>query len=360
MNYGKIDMKEKARNFFYKLATTPSPSGYEERIQRVVRAYVKDFADSVSTDVHGNVVAARNPEAPFRVMFAGHCDQLGLVVNYIDPDGFIYVLPLGGWDPQTLVGVHVTIWAKNGPIEGIIGRKAIHLLSEDERKRVPKITDLWIDIGASSRAEVEETVRVGDCCTIPLEYRELLNERITAPATDDKAGLWVIMEALRRIDASKLKVGVFAVSTVQEEVGLRGAKTSSFGVDPNVGIAVDVTHATDTPTVEKKVCGEILLGNGPVIGKGPNMNMRLVDQLLDVAQANEIPYQLAAENRITGTDAAVIQVSRSGIATGLISIPNRYMHTPVEIVSWKDMNAAADLLARYCESITPDESYIPE
>jgi len=354
------EIEKKSREFFYRLINTPSPSGYEEKVQRVVRDYVKDFADEVRTDVHGNVIVARNPGAPFRVMFAGHCDQIGLEVNYIDDDGFVYVLPLGGWDPQTLVGVRVTIWAKKGPIEGVIGRKAIHLLTEEERKRVPKVTDLWVDIGAKNKAEAEEVVRVGDAGTIPLDYRELLNNRVAAPATDDKSGVWVAMEALRRIDAEKLNVAVFAVSTVQEEVGLRGSRTSSFGLDPNVGIALDVTHATDTPTVDKKISGDVKLGAGPAVGKGPNMNMKLVDALLDVAEANSIPYQLCAENRITGTDAASIQVSRSGVATALISIPNRYMHTPVEIVSWDDMNAAADLLARYCESITPDVSYIPE
>ncbi len=353
-------MENAARDFFYRLIETPSPSGYEEKIQRVVREYVKDFVDDIRVDSHGNVIAARNPDAPFRVMFAGHCDQLGVMVNYVDPEGFVYILPLGGWDPQTLVGVRVTIWAKNGPVEGVIGRKPIHLLNEEERKRVPKITDLWVDIGAANKEEAERVVRVGDCGTIPLEYRELLNGLISAPATDDKAGVWVVMEALRRIDPAKLKVGVFAVSTVQEEVGLRGARTSSYGIDPQVGIAVDVTHATDCPTIEKKISGEVKLGAGPAIGKGPNMSMRLVDALLDVAEKNEIAYQLCAENRITGTDAASIQVSRSGVSTALVSIPNRYMHTPVEVVSWNDMDAAADLLARYCESIDPDVSYIPE
>ncbi|MGI6400936.1 MAG: M42 family metallopeptidase [Thermoguttaceae bacterium] len=352
-------MERETRNFFYDLIKTPSPSGYEEKIQAVVRDYVHDFVDDVRTDSHGNLIVARNPDAPFRVMLSGHCDQIALEVNYIDADGFVYVLPLGGWDPQTLVGVRVTIWSKNGPVNGVIGRKAIHLLNEEERRRVPKITDLWVDIGAKSKDDAANAVRVGDCGTITLDYQELLNNRIAAPATDDKSGLWAVMEALRRIDSSKLNVGVFAVSSVQEEVGLRGAKTSAFGIDPNVGIAVDVTHATDTPTVEKKISGEVNLGDGAVIGKGPNMNMKLVDALIDVAETNEIAYQIAAENRITGTDAAMIQVSRSGVATGLISIPNRYMHTPVEIVSWDDMNAVADLLARYCESIDPDVDYTP-
>ncbi|MBQ9873200.1 MAG: M42 family metallopeptidase [Thermoguttaceae bacterium] len=353
-------MDQKARQFFYDLIKTPSPSGFEEKIQRVVRDYAKGFADSLSVDVHGNTVAARNPDSPFRIMIAGHCDQLGLQVNYVDDDGFVYALPLGGWDPQSLVGVRVTIWAKNGPVEGVIGRKAIHLLTEEERKRVPKVTDLWIDIGSKSKEETLSVLRVGDCCSIPLEYRELLNNRISAAATDDKSGVWVAMEALRRIDPNKLKVGVFAVSTVQEEVGLRGAKTSSYGIDPQVGIAVDVTHATDCPSVDKKISGEVKLGAGPAIGKGPNMNNKLVDALLDVADANQIRYQLCAENRITGTDAAMIQVARAGVATALVSIPNRYMHTPVEIVSWDDMSAAADLIARYCESVSPDVSYIPD
>ena len=353
-------MEEKSREFFYRLIETPSPSGYEEKAQRVVRDYISDVADEVRVDLHGNLTAIVNPSSPFKIMLAGHCDQIGLTVNYVDPDGFIYALPLGGWDPLTLIGVRVTIWGRKGPVEGVIGRKAIHLLNEEERKRVPKITDLWIDIGAKNKKEAEEVVRVGDCITIPLNCRELLNDRVAAPATDDKAGVWTIMEALRRIDRSKLRVSVYAVSTVQEEVGLRGARTSAFGIDPNVGIAVDVTHATDTPSVDKKICGEIKLGAGPAIGKGPNMSMRLVDALVDVAESFEIPYQLCAENRITGTDAAPIQATRAGVSTALVSLPNRYMHTPVEVVSWLDLNAAADLIARYCESVDPNVSYVPE
>ena len=347
------------KEFFVKMIETPSPTGFEEPVQALVREYVKPFADQISTDVHGNVFAVKNPDSPFRVMLAGHCDQIGLIVNYVDSDGFIYVLQLGGWDPQTLVGQRVTIWTARGPVAGIIGRKAIHLLTEDERKKVPKVTDLWIDIGAANKEEAEELVAVGDCCTVELAYRELLDERFTAVATDDKAGVWVVMEALRRIDLAKLSVGVYAVSTVQEEIGLRGSKTSAFGVDPAVGIAVDVTHATDCPTVDKKVSGDIALGGGAVISKGPNLNRKLADELLALGKANGIAVQTLAEGRVTGTDAASIQVNRSGVATGLISIPNRYMHTPTEVVSWKDLNAAADLLARYCESVTPEANYIP-
>lgn len=347
------------KDFFIKLIETPSPTGFEEPVQALVREYAGAFADRISTDVHGNVFAVRNPDSPFRVMLAGHCDQIGLIVNYIDSDGFIYVLQLGGWDPQTLVGQRVHIWTADGPIPGIIGRKAIHLLTEEERKKVPKVQDLWIDIGAPNKEAAEKLVSVGDCCTVELAYRELADERFTAVATDDKAGVWVVMEALRRIDPAKLSVGVYAVSTVQEEIGVRGSKTSAFGVDPAVGIAVDVTHATDCPTVDKKVSGDIALGGGAVISTGPNLNRKLTAELLAAAQENKIAAQLLAEGRVTGTDAASIQVNRSGVATGLVSIPNRYMHTPTEVVSWKDLNAAADLLARWCESATPDKNYIP-
>ena len=352
-------MEASSKEFLRNLFATPSPSGFEEPIQAVVRDYIAPSADLVKTDVHGNVMAARNPDAPLRIMLAGHCDQIGFIINYIDADGFLYFLQLGGWDPQVVIGQRVVVYGRKGPVCGVIGRKPIHLLSEEDRKRVPKLQELWIDIGAPDREAAEDLVAIGDCATVELACHELLDERITAVGTDDKAGVWVVMEALSRIDPAKLSVGVFAVSTVQEEVGLRGAKTSAFGIDPAVGIAVDVTFATDCPTIEKKVTGDVTLGGGPVITRGPNLNTRLVNALIDVAMEESIPLQVAAEGRPTGTDANVIQVNRAGVAAGLLSIPNRYMHTPTEIVSLRDLDAAADLLARYCESVTPETEYIP-
>lgn len=352
-------MDARSKDFLQTLFTTPSPSGFEEPIQDVVRKYIAPKADSVQTDVHGNVIAAKNPDSPFRVMLSGHCDQIGFIINYIDADGFLYFLQLGGWDPQVVTGQRVVVYGRKGPVSGVIGKKPIHLLNEEERKRAMKLQDLWIDIGAPNKEAAEELVEIGDCATVELASRELLDERITAVATDDKVGVWVIMEALSRIDPEKLKVGVFAVSSVQEEVGLRGAKTSAFGIDPTVGIAVDVTHATDCPTIDKKTNGDILLGGGAVLAKGPNLNTRLYNKLREVAAEHKIPVQLSAEGRPTGTDANVIQVNRSGVATVLISIPNRYMHTPTEMVSLKDLDAAADLIARYCESLTPETEYIP-
>ena len=219
--------------------------------------------------------------------------------------------------------------------------------------------DLWLDIGATSKQDALEVLRIGDPVTVDLQYRELRGGRAIAPAMDDKTGLWVVMEALRRADRSKLKCAVYAVSTVQEEIGLRGATTSAFGIDPHVGIAVDVTHATDYPTVEKKEEGDVQLGKGPVIYRGPNMNPKVVERLLQAAHQHEIPHQLAAAGRATPTDANPIQVNRAGVAASLVSIPNRYMHSPVELIALNDIDHAADLLARFVEGLEADAEFVP-
>jgi endoglucanase len=253
----------------------------------------------------------------------------------------------------------MTVWAAGGPVPGVIGRKPIHLLTEEERKQVPKLKDLWLDIGAKDKEEAEKSVRVGDPVTVDLKYCEVRNGLAVSPAMDDKAGLWVVMEALRRADADKLQCALYAVSTVQEEVGLRGARTSAFGIDPQVGIAVDVTHATDCPTIEKKQEGDINLGAGPVIYRGPNMNPKVVERLVEAGQTHEITFQMAASGRPPGTDANAIQISRQGVATGLVSIPNRYMHSPVEMISLDDMDRAADLLARFAEGLSSGVDFTP-
>jgi putative aminopeptidase FrvX len=348
-----------ALEFFTRALEVPSPSGYEGPLQQVVRDYVAAFADEVSTDVHGNVLAVKNPGAPLRVMLAGHCDQIGLIVQHIDDEGFLYVQPIGGWDPQMLIGQRMTVWTDAGPVFGVIGKKPIHLLTEEERKQVPKMKDLWLDIGAVDKNEAEKLVRVGDPVTVQLGFHKMPNDRAVSPAMDDKSGMWVVVEALRRADKAKLDCALYAVSTVQEEVGLRGAKTSSFGIEPHVGVAVDVTHATDCPTVEKKEEGDVKLGKGPVIYRGPNMNPRVVQRLIQTAEKYEIPYQLGASGRASPTDANAIQVNRAGVAAGLISIPNRYMHSPVEMVSLEDLDRAADLLARFAEGLSPGLEWRP-
>ncbi len=353
-------MDPTALGFLKTLLETPSPSGYEGGVQRFVRDYVKDFADEVRTDLHGNVIVVKNPAAPLRVMLAGHCDQIGLIVQHVDDDGFLYIQQIGGWDPQVLIGQRMTVWTDAGPVFGVIGRKPIHLLTEEERKQVPKMKDLWLDIGAANKEEALKAVRIGDAVTVELGFHELRNNLAVSPAMDDKAGCWVVIEALRRAcRGGKLTCGLYAVSTVQEETGLRGARTSAFGIDPQVGVAVDVTHATDCPTVEKKEEGDVRLGKGPVIHRGPNMNHKVVQRLIQAADENQIPYQLAACGKATGTDANAIQVNRAGVATGLVSIPNRYMHSPVEMISLDDLDRAADLLARFAENLDADAEFTP-
>ena len=353
-------MESAALEFFKNLLETPSPSGYESRLQEVVRDYAAGFADEVRTDLHGNLILAKNPESPLRVMLAGHCDQIGLIVQHVDDDGFLYVQPIGGWDPEVLIGQRMTVWTKDGPIPGVIARKPIHLLTEEERKQVPKMKDLWLDIGAAGKDDAAKLVRIGDAVTVELAYRELQNKLAASPAMDDKAGCWVVIEALRRAGKrKKMKCGLYAVSTVQEELGLRGARTSAFGIDPQIGVAVDVTHATDCPTIEKKEEGDVRLGKGPVIHRGPNMNPKVVDRLIQAADDHKITYQLAASGKATGTDANAIQINRSGVATGLVSIPNRYMHSPVEVISLDDIDRAADLLARFAEAIDPAADFTP-
>jgi putative aminopeptidase FrvX len=348
-----------AIDFLKTIMETPSPSGYESPLQQVVRDYVADFADEVTTDVHGNVIVVKNPGAATRVMFAGHCDQIGLIVQHIDDEGFIYIQPIGGWDPMMLIGQRMTVWTDDGPVFGVIAKKPIHLMTEEDRKKVPKIKDLWLDIGAADKKEVEKLVRIGDAVTVELKFNQMPNNRICSPATDDKAGLWVVIEALRRADKKKLNCGLYSVSTVQEEIGLRGAKTSCFGVDPQVGIAVDVTFSTDCPTIEKKEEGDVALGKGPVIHRGPNMNHEVVRRLIESAGDEEFAYQLVASARATGTDANAMQISRAGVAAGLVSVPNRYMHSPVEMVCLDDMDKAADLLARFAEGVGPDAVFTP-
>jgi tetrahedral aminopeptidase len=352
-------MDSAALEFFKKVLETPSPSGYERPVQDVVRRYVADFADRVTTDLHGNVIAVKNPDAKLRVMLAGHCDQIGMLVQYIDAEGFLYLNTIGGWDPQQLVGQRMTVWATGGPVHGVISRKAIHLLTDEERKQVVKLKDMWLDIGAKDKAEAESLISVGDPVTLALGYQEMRNNCANAPGMDDKTGLWVCIEALRRASQKKLNCALYAVSTVQEEIGLRGATTSAYGIDPQVGIAVDVDHATDCPTVDKKQEGDVALGKGPVICRGPNMNPRVVQRLIEVAKASEIPYQLAADGRATGTDANPIQINRAGVAAGLVGIPNRYMHSAVETISLDDLDRAADLLANFAVSLSGNDDFTP-
>ena len=346
-------------HFLKHLLKAPSPSGYEQQIQKVVRGFAEPFADEVRTDWHGNVLAAVNPGGFPRIMLAGHCDQIGLMVKHVDDQGFLWCDPIGGWDVQMLVGQNMVVWGLAGPVPGVIARKAIHLLTPEEKTKVLEVKDLWIDIGAAHREEALSLVAVGDPVTFELGFRELRNELAAAPGMDNKVGTWVVMSALQRIAILKPQAAVYAVSTVQEEIGLRGAITSSFSIDPHLGIAVDVTHATDCPTLDKKQHGDIKLGQGPVVFRGPNVNPVVHDRLRAVAADKEIPIQIGGIAKPAGNDANVMQISRGGQATGIVAIPNRYMHSPVEIVSLDDLENAAQLIAEFCVTLNAESDFTP-
>jgi tetrahedral aminopeptidase len=352
-------MEESGIKLLERLLTAPGTSGFEADIQNVVRDVLKPLADEVRTDVHGNVIAVKNPAGKLRVMLEAHVDQIGLLVSHIDEQGFIYFQTIGGWDPHQLVGVRVAIWTPTGPIQGVISRKAIHLQDDNERKQLVQAKELWIDIGATNQADAKRLVKVGDTITYQLGMQQLLNRLATAPAMDNRTGVWVVLEAFRRTSQLHPDCALFAALTVQEEIGLRGAQTAAYSIDPHVAVAVDVTHATDCPTIDKRQQGDISLGRGPVVFRGVNINPLIAQRLIDAAEQQQIPIQLSAIGRAAPNNSNVLQLSRGGVASGLVSIPNRYMHSAVETVSLTDLNHAADLLAHFVSNRTPGESFVP-
>lgn len=349
-----------SKDFLHSLILTPSPSGYEQPIQRLVRKRMKDYADTVETDLHGNVICAINPKAPRKVMLAGHCDQIGLMIRHISSDGYLYVAALGGVDVGVLHAARVTVHSEKGPIDGVIGRKPIHRQSPEEREKTKNdIEKIWIDIGAKNKREAERRVKVGDVATFHLNVIELGNDLFSGPGLDDKVGVFVAMEVLRICSQKKLNVGLYAVSTVQEELGLRGSQTSTFGINPEVGIAIDVFHGTDNPGNDNTKIAPFKLGSGPGISTGPNINPVVDKMLRESAKRTKSPYQVSPSTRPLGNDANSIQLTRSGVATGSIDIPNRYMHTQAEICSYKDLDLAIKILVNFVTSINDKSDFRP-
>ncbi|MBX7142868.1 MAG: M42 family metallopeptidase [Oligoflexia bacterium] len=354
-------MDKSSKQFLFDLLTTPSPSGFEQKIQRVVKGYVKSFAETVEVDLHGNLIAGINTKAKRRVMLAGHCDQIGFMVKSINKEGYISLAPVGGIDTGVMPAAHITIWTDKGPLKGVVGRKAIHLQSAEERGGGKvDIDKVWVDIGAKNQKEAERQIQIGDPATFELGVTELGNDLVVSPALDDKSGLFVAMECLRLCAKSKLNVALYAVSSVQEEVGLRGAKTAAYSIDPEIGIAIDVTHASDYPGLDPAKVTPCKLGAGPVIMRGPNINPVVESQLVMMAKKNKIKYQLCPYPGILGNDANPIQVSRGGVAAASIGIPNRYMHTQVETCCLKDLEDSAKLLAAFVKSIGPKSDFRPQ
>jgi putative aminopeptidase FrvX len=352
-------MNKKSLTFLKALLEAPSPSGFEQPAQKVWREHVEPHADRMETDVHGNCIAIKNKKGGPRVLLAGHCDELGFMVNYISDEGFIYFRTIGGFDLNIIPGRRVYIHSKKGPVLGVTGKKAIHVMTAKDREKTMEIQDLWIDIGVKDKKEAESLVSIGDPITYTTAFEELRGDLAISRGFDDKAGSFAVGEVMRLLSDQSFKAAVYSVSTVQEEVGLRGARTSAFGVDPKVGIAVDVTHATDHPDMDKRRVGDIKLGGGPAICRGANINPVVERILIQVAEDEKIPYQIEGEPGGTGTDANAIQLTRSGVATGLIGIPLRYMHTAVEVASLKDIENVSKLLAAFIKRVDDGVDFTP-
>ena len=348
--------------FLEQLLDAPGPSGYETRPARVWRQEAESFATRVWGDVTGNTYAVVNPDARPRVMMAGHIDEIGLQATYIDDDGYIYVDEIGGWDPQVLVAQRVRILGRDGDVPGVVGKKPIHLIKSDERSKAAKVADLWVDVGAVSRDEVKELgIRVGDPMVLDVKMVHLAGDRIASRAIDNRIGAFVVLEALRLLAQDPPEAGAVAVATTQEEIGYSGggARTGAFTLEPDVALVVDVTFSTDVPDINKKEVGDHKIGGGPVLSRGSAIHPMVFERLASVAEAEGIPHTIQAAPRATRTDADGIHLVRTGVPTGLVSVPNRYMHSPNEIVSVEDLRLTARLLAAFVRSLDGDTDFTP-
>lgn len=352
-------MKETSRLFLKTLLNTASPSSGEAPGQKVWLNYVKPFADLTQTDVYGNAVAVLNPKATVKILVAGHADEIAFQIQYIDDKGFIYFSPVGGQDPSLARGQRVMIYTAKGPVFGVIGGLAIHLQDRSKKTDAPAWHDLFVDIGVSSKAEAEKLVRVGDLMTYSVGCEELRGDIWAARACDNRIGTFIAAEVLRLCSEKrkKLNVGLVAASTIQEENGLYGASMVGYSVKPDAALIIDVGHATDIPLVNQKQFGDIKLGKGPVLSRGSVNHPVLVEELEKVAKKEKIKIQYGIDPRYSGTDADEVFKQRGGIPTVSLAIPNRYMHTPVELVSLKDLEAMAEWLAAFVLGLNEKASF---
>jgi len=340
-------MEKNTRILLNTLLQASSPSGNEEQVIHMFYNFVSSFVDKCWIDVCGNCIAHKKGPGP-KVLIMAHADEVGLMVNYIDENGFLYFKEIGGIDTNILPGLRVRIEGISGYIIGIIGRRPIHLQGNKDSAIELNPEDLWIDISAKDKKEAETIVQVGAYVTFLTEPLEMMDSRLIAKSLDDRIGLAVLLEVAQKLE--NVRADVFLVASVQEELGSRGAQPVLEQFMPDVGIAVDVTHATDYPTMSPIKDGAIALGKGVAIGIGPNMHKELSVKFRGLATDKGIPFQMEAFPRPTGTDARIIQISGSGVKTGLLSIPCRYMHTPNEVVSLDDADAAVRLIVEYLKT----------
>jgi putative aminopeptidase FrvX len=354
-------MDPRSLQFLRRLLDSPGPSSFEVLPARAWREEAGGFAERVDVDVSGNSFATVNAEAAPRIMLAGHVDEIGVMVTYIDDDGYLSFDPIGGWDHQVFVGQRVQVLGRAGAVAGVIGKKAIHLMNKEDRDKVSKAEDLWIDIGAMTRKEAEARVRVGDAGVLASQVLEVPNDRIVSRSLDNRIGAFVVLEALRLLARERPAARVTAAATTREEISSTGggARTGAAGLEAEVAVVVDVTHATDYPGVEKRKHGDFKLGGGPVLARGAAINPVVFDLLVEAAEAERIPYSIEAAPRDTSTDADNIFTALKGIATGLVSVPLRYMHSPNEMAALEDLERTARLLAGFCRRVSGATDFVP-
>ena len=339
-------MDKTALDLLQQLVAIPTPSGWEADGMNLLARYVKPYAKQVAIDLHGNLRVALNPKARVRVMIDGHCDEIGFMVQYIDEKGFLFMTALGGVTSQQLAGERIVIQGRLGPVNGVFGVTPPHLLKGDDAKKIApqELADICVDIGAANKEEADKLVELGSPAVIDAGWRPLAGDRVACRGFDDRIGAFVVMEAVRRLKGQPLKVALHAVASVQEELGLVGATTAAYDIQPHAGIAVDVGFASDSPKQEKKLVGDVSLGKGPILVCGPTYHPKMQTLILDTARARGIALQRQVRSRGTGTNAWPMRMARSGAAVGLLSIPLRYMHSPVEVLSLHDVEQTIELL----------------
>jgi len=353
---------ERDFDFLKRLIETPSPSGYEGDIRSELRRELEPLADRVEIDMLGNLMVWKNAsraDAP-RLMLTAHCDEIGLLVKQIDDQGFLRFAPLGGVDPHLMPGQRVEILGRSGRVAGVVGRKPIHLLEAKDKDRVVPFTEQFIDIGAVDGAAAKELVMVGDPAVVATGLTRLQGERVAGRAFDDRVGVFAVARAFQFLaTAEPFDCELVALFTVQEELGLRGAGPGTFAIEPDIALALEIGHASDTPANQPHIVGEMNLGDGPAVSRGPNINPALFDLIRKVAKQEEIPLQIIGEQRATSTDANIVQLSRNGVATGLLRVPTRYVHSPSEVIDLSDLDRLIVLLCQLAKQVRSRDQFLP-
>ena len=355
-------MREESLAFLKRLLDAPGPSGFEARVAQVWRAEAEGFCDEITHDVVGNSFAwvkSAAPEHAPTVVLMGHIDEIGFLITHIDPEGFLWFAPLGGWDDQVVVGQRIRILGRQRDVIGVIGKKASHLLKEEDRNKPTKLDELWIDIGAADFGEAHHLVEVGDPAVIDSQFIQLTDDRCISRSMDNRVGSFVALEAARILASERCNAHVCAIASVTEEITFGGAYTAAFAVPSTVGIAIDLTHPTDYPGADKKRDHDARVGGGPVLTRGATLNDAVFYGLCDAAKSLNVPFTIQATGGSSGTDADPMVRTGPGTATGLISVPGRYMHSPNELVSLRDIEQAFRVLAAFVKTIDGNNDFRP-